>query len=277
MKRTIIFASIAALALACGCARRSAVTGAGPGTITAAILRGGIIDLTYGFGEDTVYWPTARPFELTREFQGFTDGGFYYEANSFRAAEHGGTHIDAPVHFAEGGETVDSIPLRRLIGGAVVVDVAHKAMADPDYEVSVADFRQWESVHGRIPAGSILLLRTGFGRFWPEKESYMGTGARGPEAAGDLHFPGLSPVAAEWLVEHRRISAVGLDTPSIDRGQSTLFESHQILFRRNIPAFENVANLDRLPPTGTLIIALPMKIRGGSGAPLRIIAVLPER
>ncbi|MCM3900094.1 MAG: cyclase family protein, partial [Pyrinomonadaceae bacterium] len=103
---------------------------------------------------------------------------------------------------------------------------------------------------------------------------YLGTEERGAEAVAKLHFPGLHPDAARWLAANRSIKAIGLDTASIDFGQSTLFESHRILFDKNIPAFENVANLDRLPPKGFSVIALPMKIKGGSGGPLRIVAIL---
>ena len=126
-----------------------------------------------------------------------------------------------------------------------------------------------------MPDGIIVLLRTGYGAFWPDREKYMGTAELGAEAVEKLHFPGLDPEAAKWLVQERKIHAIGLDTPSIDRGQSSLYESHQILFKANIPAFENVANLDQLPESGFTVIALPMKIRDGSGGPLRIVAVLP--
>ncbi|MDX1556516.1 MAG: cyclase family protein [Xanthomonadales bacterium] len=234
-----------------------------------------IIDLTHAYDEDTVYWPTAEGFKLTVDFHGMTEGGYYYEANSFCSAEHGGTHLDAPIHFAENRQTADAIPLNHLIGPAIVVDVSERALADADYQVTPSDLEAWEAAHGRILDGSIVLLRTGFGQFWPDRERYMGTTERGAEAVAKLHFPGLHPDAARWLVENRAIHAIGLDTPSIDYGQSTLFESHRILFAENIPAFENVANLDQLPASGFTIVALPMKIRDGSGGPLRIIAILP--
>ena len=234
-----------------------------------------VIDLTHAFGEDTIYWPTdTEGFVLETVSQGMTDAGYWYEAHRFRAAEHGGTHLDAPVHFAAGKWAADEIPLERLVGPGVVVDVGAAAAADADYQVTVADLERWEAAHGRLPDGAILLLRTGFGARWPDRAAYLGTDRRGPQAVAELHFPGLHPDAARWLVEERAIDAVGLDTPSIDRGQSTLFESHRILFAANVPAFENVAHLDRLPPAGFTVIALPMKIRGGSGGPLRIIAVM---
>jgi len=239
------------------------------------LAQGKWIDLTHDFSEDTVYWPTAEGFELETVFEGNTDKGYYYTANKYTASEHGGTHIDSPIHFAQGKQTLDEIPLERLIGPAVVIDVTQNALSDPDYQIGVKDFTDWESKNGPIPDGSIVLLNTGYAKYWPDRVKYMGTDKRDDEAVKNLHFPGLDPKAAKWLVENRNINAIGLDTPSIDYGQSRLFESHRILFKENTPAFENVANLDKLPPKGAIIIALPMKIKGGSGGPLRIIAMLP--
>lgn len=239
------------------------------------LAQGKWIDLTHDFSEDTVYWPTAEGFELETVFEGNTDKGYYYTANKYKASEHGGTHIDSPIHFAQGKQTVDEIPLERLIGPAVVINVTQNTLSDPDYQIGVKDFTDWESKNGPIPDGSIVLLNTGYAKYWPDRVKYMGTDKRDDEAVKNLHFPGLDPKAAKWLVENRNINAIGLDTPSIDYGQSQLFESHRILFKENIPAFENVANLDKLPPKGAIIIALPMKIKGGSGGPLRIIAMLP--
>jgi kynurenine formamidase len=233
-----------------------------------------VVDLTHPFGEETIYWPTAEGFQLEVDARGWTEGGYYYEANSFRTAEHGGTHLDAPIHFAEGRQAADEIPLERLIGPGVVVDVTGACAADRDHLVTTAELCAWEDAHGRIPDGAIVLLHTGFGRFWPDRVRYMGTDARGPDAVADLHFPGLHPEAARWLVSERSIGAIGLDTPSIDHGPSKTFEAHCVLFEANVPALENVAHLDRLPPTGFDVVALPMKIRGGSGGPLRVVALL---
>lgn len=233
-----------------------------------------VIDLSYAFDSTTVYWPTAESFQLETDFEGNTEQGYYYSAYRYRAAEHGGTHLDAPVHFAKGRQSVDQISLEQLMGPGVLIDVTSQCAANADYLVSVSDIQQWERRHGRIPAGSILFLRTGFGKYYPDRKKYLGTDERGAAAVPKLHFPGLDPKAARWLTENRAIKAVGLDTASIDHGQSTLFESHRILFDKNIPAFENVANLDQLPVKGFSIVALPMKIKGGSGGPLRIIAML---
>jgi len=233
-----------------------------------------IIDLSHAYGADTIYWPTEDDFRLDREAAGITEKGYWYAANKFTSAEHGGTHIDAPEHFAEGHWTVDEIPLRRLIGPAVVVDVVAQCTKNPDYAIGVGDLTAWEDEHGRIEPGTIVLFRTGFGPYWPDRARYLGTAARGPDAVADLHFPGLGPSAAKWLVEERGVHAVGLDTASIDPGQSTLFETHRTLYAANVPAFENLAQLERLPARGFDVIALPMKIRGGSGAPLRAVAVM---
>lgn len=266
--RTGLLRCLAAVALAAGCTA--------PEEPVAMLFADGNrwVDLSYGYGPSTIYWPTSAPFRLEVVARGTTPGGYYYAANSFCTAEHGGTHLDAPVHFAEGRWTADQIPLERFIGPAVVVDVAAQGAADPDYRVTVADLEAFERAHGAIAAGTIVLIRTGWGAYWPDRSRYLGTDRTGPEAVPLLHFPGLAPEAAEWLV-HRNVDAVGIDTPSIDRGQSTSFEAHRILFRANVPAFENVARLDALPPRGAYVVALPMKIEGGTGGPLRLVAALP--
>jgi kynurenine formamidase len=235
---------------------------------------GRVIDLSYAFDGDSVYWPTAETFKLETDFEGITDKGYYYSAYRFSGAEHGGTHIDAPVHFAKGRNSVDQIPLDQLMGPGLIVDVTRECAGNPDYLVSPGDFQKWERQNGKILAGSIVLLRTGYGQYYPDRKKYLGTDERGAAAVAKLHFPGLDPDAARWLTQNRAIKAIGLDTASIDRGQSTLFESHRILFEHNVPAFENVANLAQLPVKGFRIIALPMKIKGGSGGPLRIVAIL---
>jgi kynurenine formamidase len=260
--------AVASLLLLAGCAT-------GPATGNAPAGRW--VDLTHAFSAETLYWPIAEPFKLEKEFAGTTPKGYHYSANRYSASEHGGTHMDAPIHFAEQGATVDQITVDQLIGPAIVVDVSGKALANRDYLVSVADFAAWEKANGAIPAEAIVLLRTGYDRYWPDAQKYLGTGERGAEAVAKLHFPGLAPDAARWLVEQRRTKAVGLDTASIDYGQSSLFESHRSLAAKHVVIFENVAGLGELPPTGSSVMALPMKIGGGSGAPLRIVAFIPKR
>jgi kynurenine formamidase len=233
-------------------------------------------DLTHRFDAETIYWPTEGDFRLERVAAGKSARGWYYAANRFAAAEHGGTHLDAPLHFAEGRRSVDQIPVRDLAGPGVVIDVEAACAADRDYAVRVEDLYAWERRHGAIPAHAIVLLRTGFGRFWPDRERYLGTAARGPSGVAALRFPGLDPRAARWLVEERSIRAVGIDTASIDPGASRDFESHRVLAERDVPALENLAGLGRLPPRGFVVLALPMKIGAGTGAPLRAVAIVAE-
>ena len=250
------------------------LAGCGAPDLPALLARGSWVDLSYPFDSTTIYWPTARPFALTVVSAQRTPAGFYYAANDFAAAEHGGTHLDAPIHFAEGHQTADQIPLDRVIGPAVVIDVPGAAPADGDRLIVPDDVAAWERVHGAVPAGAIVLFRTGRGSLWSDRVGYLGTARSGPEAVPELHFPGLDPRTARLLLE-RRVGAVGIDTPSIDAGQSTTFETHQVLAGADVPIFENVAHLERVPVTGGLVVALPMKIGGGSGGPLRIVAWVP--
>lgn len=234
------------------------------------------VDLTHPLNEQAVFWPTAKMFELETVAEGRTEGGYFYSAYNFSSAEHGGTHLDAPVHFAEGRLATDEIPVEQLVGPAAVIDVKARAAENRDYQIGVEDVTAWEEANGQLPAGAIVLFNTGFARFYPDRERYMGTAARGAEAVADLHFPGIHPELAQFLASQRDIKAVGLDTPSVDYGQSTDFAAHVALYEENIYGLENVASLDGLPATGATVIALPMKLEGGSGGPVRIVAHLPE-
>ncbi len=236
------------------------------------------IDLTYSFDSTTLYWPNnTKPFVHSTDAEGVNDKGWYYSSYSICTPEHGGTHLDAPVHFAQGKQTVDEIPLGSLTGKAVLIDVSKKALANRDYLISVKDIEEWEAVNGTIPEHTIILFRTGYGAFYPDRANYFGSAKTGPEALPELHFPGIDPAAAKWLTENKKVKAVGLDTPSLDYGQSTEFETHRELMGHNIPGFENLAHLDQLPATGIYVVALPMKIGKGSGGPLRIIATVAQK
>ncbi|HYB52629.1 MAG TPA: cyclase family protein [Thermoanaerobaculia bacterium] len=234
-----------------------------------------LIDLTHAFDERTIYWPTSPSgFELKPLASGQTPGGWFYAANSFCAPEHGGTHLDAPHHFAEGGQTADQIPLASLIGPAAVFDVRVKAAADPDYRLTEADVRAWEAIHGPVRQGSIALLCTGWSSRWPDRKRYLGDDR--PGDASNLHFPSFGEAAARLLIHDRRVRAIGLDTASIDYGPSKDFPVHRLAGEAGVPGLENVANLEEVPAIGAWVFALPMKIAGGSGGPLRIVAVVPE-
>jgi kynurenine formamidase len=268
---------LALLVAIAACSRAEPPAPAKASTLSAALAGSELVDLSHTYDASTIFWPTAETFALQKVADGDTPAGFYYAANNFAGSEHGGTHIDAPVHFARGHQTVDQIPLQSLIAPAVVIDVTQASAANADYQVEVDDLTRFEQQHGRIADGSVVLFKTGFASRWPNTQAYLGTAERGDQAVAKLHFPGLHPDAAKWIVESRAVKAVGIDTASIDYGQSTLYETHRALYARDIPALENVASLDRLPPTGTLLIALPMKIGGGSGAPVRVVAVIPKK
>lgn len=235
------------------------------------------IDLTHDYSEETLFWPTSSTFHLDTVFVGQTDGGFYYESYEFCTAEHGGTHLDAPIHFAENRMTVEELQLDQLTGYGAIIDVSEWVEQDRDYQIRIEDIERWEEVNDELADDVILLFYTGLSQYWPDAEMYLGTSERGEDALPDLSFPGIHPETAQWLIENRNIKAVGLDTPSLDYGRSELFQTHQILFEENIPGFENVTNLDQLPVTGAYVVALPMKIRNGSGAPLRIVAHISQQ
>ncbi len=245
-----------------------------PGALLEQVAAADVVDLTHPVSEETLVWPTSDPFEFEVVFEGVTEEGYYYSARNFSGPEHGGTHLDAPIHFAEGSWTTTDIPVDRFVGPGVVVDVSDAAAADVNHRVTSEELERWEADHGFIPEGAILLLFTDRSRLWPDAEAYMGTDRTGEEAVAELAFPGLHPEAARWLVEERDVALVGIDTPSIDHGPSIRFESHRILSKANVPALENVANLERLPPTGSVVVALPMKLEGGTGGPLRIVALV---
>ena len=232
-----------------------------------------VVDLTYPFGAETIYWPTAKRFALETVQEGDTPGGYWYEANNYAAAEHGGTHMDAPVHFARGGATAEQVPATAGIGPLVRVDVSAQAATDADYRLSRADLVAWEQAHGRIPTGAIVVMYSGWGARWPDKKRYLGTDVAGDVA--NLHFPGFSREAAEFLVRERDINGIGVDTPSSDYGPSTDFIVHRVINGAGKPGFENVAHLDTVPASGATLVALPMPIAGGSGGPTRAIAILP--
>ena len=233
-----------------------------------------MVDLSHAYAGDTLYWPTDTDgFRLDTLAEGETPGGYFYAAKAFATAEHGGTHLDAPFHFAEGGDDAASIPLDRLILPGIVIDVSEAAAADPDYLVTVEDITGWEEEHGQVPAGSAVLVRTGWAARWPDALAYLGDDT--PGETGNLHFPGIGAAATRLLVEDRRAGLLGIDTASIDHGQSTDFIAHQIGAAAGVPNLENVADLSGLPPTGFLLAALPMKIAGGTGAPVRIVALIP--
>jgi kynurenine formamidase len=264
-----------ALLVVVGCTAPTADSGTQPQAAPALDLsQFEIVDLSHGYGADTLYWPTdTAGFQHNELAFGETEQGYFYSSYDFCTAEHGGTHLDAPIHFAEGGITLDQVPLSNLVAAAVVIDVSEQAAADPDYRVTAADIESFEQEHGAIAAGSAVLLRTGWSQRWPDALSYLGDDT--PGDASNLHFPSYSEAAARLLVEQREVALLGVDTASIDYGPSEDFIVHQVASGAGVPGLENATNLDRLPATGAWLIALPIKIEQGSGGPVRAIALLP--
>jgi kynurenine formamidase len=267
------FMFAAGVVLACACL----LAGCGRGSeATTTRTMGTILDMTFPYDDTTIYWPNAKPFKLAKGAWGVNDKGYWYAANEYGAAEHGGTHADAPIHFGKNGRTIDQVPLEEWIGPAARIDVTAKCEKDRDYLLQVDDIRQWEAAHGRLPARAWVIMYTGIDtKYYPDKKKVLGTDMPGEAALPYLSFPGFSPQVAEFLVKERDITGLALDTPSIDYGKSQDFKVHQILLGANKLALENIAHLDKLPDTGAMLYVMPMMIGQGTGAPARVFAVLP--
>lgn len=224
-----------------------------------------VIDLGHAIAASDPSWDGAPAFERSVVATFEKDG---YAAGRIVVEEHFGTHLDAPAHFWKDGWTVDAIPADRLMRSAVVVDVTDKAKQNADYRVTVADIQAVEARTKAPLNGAVVLIATGWDRFWPDRARYMG------EAAGVKHFPGVSVEAATYLAKDRRVAGIGIDTPSIDYGPSTAFEAHHVTMAQNVYHIENAANLGQLPASGFHVVVAPIKIAGGSGGPTRLLALL---
>jgi len=234
-----------------------------------------VIDMTYPYDQNTIYWPTAREFRSEKLGWGVSKGGWWYASNEYGASEHGGTHADAPIHFAAKGRTMDQIPIEEWIGPAVRIDVTEKCAGNRDYCLTAADIEDWEKKHGKVPDGAWVIMYTGIGtKYYPDKKKVLGTDKRGDAALPELSFPGFSPESVEFLLSRRNIKGIALDTPSIDAGKRTDFMVHRILCAAGKLALENIANLDKLPAAGATLYVIPMLIKDGTGSPARVFAVI---
>jgi len=191
-----------------------------------------------------------------------------YFAQEISLPEHFGTHLDAPAHFVAGTWTVDQIPPQRLVAPLIVLDVSAQAKDHPDYQISMDDIAAWEKAHGSIPLGCVVMAYTGWSSRWNNGNAY-----RNADAKGTLHFPGYSEDAAKFLVDARQIVGLGIDTLSIDYGSSPNFPVHRYVLGHGVYQLENVADLNLVPPIGAQVVVAPLKIEGGSGAPVRILAL----
>jgi kynurenine formamidase len=227
-----------------------------------------ILDLGHPIRATDPSFDGAAGFDRTSIATFEKDG---YAAGRVTVNEHFGTHLDAPAHFSKDGWTVDRIPPERLYRPGVRIDVSAKAAGDPDYLVTPADVRAFESANGAIPEGAIVLVATGWDRFWPDRARYMN------ERGGVKHFPGLSADAVTLLARDRRAAGIGIDTPSIDHGPSTSFDAHKVSMALNVFHIENAARLTTLPASGFMVLVAPLDIAGGSGAPARVFALFGSR
>ncbi len=228
------------------------------------------VDLTWPLNARTPHWPAPayKPFEIRTIATLEKDGVF---SQAFCMPEHHGTHLDAPNHFERGQAAVDAIPIGALYGEAVVLDIAERAARDADAMLEVEDVAAFEARFGTVPKGTVVLLRTGWSRRASDFAAY-----KNQDEKGALHFPGYSPAAALLLVK-RGVKGIGIDTLSIDRGLSTGFEVHHAVNAAGVYGLENLSDgLEKLPPRGAFVIALPIKIEGGSGGPARVVAFVPK-
>lgn len=223
------------------------------------------VDLTHPLSPATPVFPVYKPMEMAPLFT-IDNGGFY--VNQVTMPEHIGTHMDAPVHFAKGGMTVDQLPLTNLIAPAVVMDISSRAASNPDSQLTLNDVRAWETRYGRIPAGAAVLLYSGWETRIGNAAAFLGT-----DAKGGLHFPGFHKETIDFLLQERDVKGIGLDTPSLDYGPSQDFIVHSTWLPTGRWGLENLAHLGRIPAVGAMVLAAPIKIANGSGGPTRVIAM----
>ena len=240
-----------------------------------------IVDLTQPLGPDT---PVIGLPPMFAPSPGVTlDVISKYDAkgpawywNTLRLGEHTGTHFDAPIHWVTGKDlpnnACDTIPVRRFVGPACVIDVTTDVAKDPDFLLTPARIEDWERAHGRIPPGAWVLLRTGWSRR-TDPASFVNVGSDGP------HSPGFDPRASKMLAEERDVLGVGVETIGTDAGQAGRFEppfpNHATMHGAGKFGLASLCNLDQLPPAGAIVIAAPLKIVDGSGSPLRVLAIAP--
>ncbi|GBN35108.1 hypothetical protein AVEN_161663-1 [Araneus ventricosus] len=228
-----------------------------------------VVDMTHTFDETVMHYPIISGFKMEVEMNGTLLNGIWVLGEKYSASIHLGTHMDAPSHFYPDGIPVDQIPVEHFFAPAAVIDITEKAELDPDAEATVEDLLNWECLTEQNLNGTIVLLKSGWGKRWNNETAYLGT------SVGDVfnsHFPGFSGEAASFLVENRTIYGVGTEAISFDKGSSKTYPAHQTLLRHGIFGLENVANVDQIPIYGAQLYVMPMKIGNASGAPTRIIA-----
>ncbi|GLV44973.1 Cyclin A [Carabus blaptoides fortunei] len=228
------------------------------------------VDLTWNFDNNTIYWVGVQPFTFTKVLAEFTKGNFWLAMNEFCAGEHGGTHIDAPYHFNKEGLKVGDIPLERLIAHGVVIDISKEVeITGPSAKLEASHLIKWVEQNGEFESNTVILVKFGWSQYFHNKTEFLGTIQ---ESSNSLHFPGLSEEAAQWIADTKKVVGVGVDTASIDPGSVTAGLAHRVLNGQNIYLLENVKLLEDLPARDFTLLVMPMKIREGTGAPLRLVA-----
>ena len=226
-----------------------------------------VIDLTHPIRPGIPIWPGDPPVEF-ETIATITGNGYFLRR--FSMGEHSGTHISTPSAFFDRGLGPDSVPPEALVVPAVVVDSHDKARQDPDYTLTVDDLALWERVRGEIPAGSIILLLTGWHRYWDEPQRFINVGAD-----GIMHTPGFAPEAVSFLMDERGAAGVGIDTHGVDAGTDTSLEASRTALTNGAFALECLNNLDQLPAIGTTLVIGRLPLVGGSGSPACVLALAP--
>ncbi|GAB3892747.1 cyclase family protein [Microbispora bryophytorum] len=245
-------------------------------------IRGGgieVLDLTAPLSDTTPILLLPEPFGQTvpfsmQEISRYDDRGPAWYWNNFTTGEHTGTHFDAPVHWVTGrdGEDVSQVAPAKLIAPAVVLDFSAQSAADPDFLLEVDHVKAWEAEHGPLPDGGWLLYRTGWDVRAHDQAEFLNADETGP------HTPGMSPACARYLAEETPIAGIGTETVGTDAGAAHSFDPafpcHSYLLGAGKYGLTQLRNLDRLPPTGAVVIAGPLPIVGGSGSPVRVLALV---
>ncbi len=258
--------SIAALAVLAA----FAVGGASAGRLNAPPpdFPWSVVDLTHKIKPGIPIWPGDPEYRLT-PWATFEEDGYFL--NEVAIGEHSGTHFGAPVHFHEGAPDASTFTAEDLVVPAVVIDASAAVGDHADYALSLDELVAWETEHGQIAAGSAVLLRTGWDRFWEDPDAYFGF-----DAEGGLHFPGFGAEAARFLVNERKVAGLGIDTHGIDPGADEEYIPNTEMLGAGGFHLENLTNLGSLPPTGAVLVIGALPIEGGSGGPARVIALAPK-
>jgi len=227
-----------------------------------------LIDLTHRIAEKIPVWP-GDPKPRIFKFSSVEKNG--YNMNVLEIGEHTGTHFGVSLHFFNGGESVDEVPVSDLILPAVKIDIADKCSEDPDYALKIEDVLLWEENHGKIPKNCFVIVYTGWYEKWKFQNDYFGL-----DKEGKMHFPGISKETVAFLMDERKIKGLGIDTHGVDPGIDERFEATKALFERGGYNLENLTNLSKLPPRGFYIFIGALPIERGTGSPARVVALVKK-